>query len=61
MQISSRLRRLIMIFLGFLIMLFGKLVEEAGTFRSLSQASFRRKLATAGWTLKAANLNGASR
>jgi hypothetical protein len=37
MQISSRLRRLIMIFLGFLIMLFGKLVDEAGTFRSLSR------------------------
>ncbi len=36
MQISSRLRKLIMLFLGFLIMLFGKLVEEAGTFRSLS-------------------------
>jgi hypothetical protein len=27
MQISSRLRKLIMLFLGFLIMLFGKLVE----------------------------------
>ena len=27
MQISSRLRKLITIFLGFLIMLFGKLVE----------------------------------
>jgi len=30
MQISSRLRKLILVFLGFLIMLFGKLVEEAG-------------------------------
>ena len=39
MQISSRLRKLITIFLGFLIMLFGKLVEEAGTFRSLSRAN----------------------
>ncbi len=39
MQISSRLRKLIMLFLGFLIMLFGKLVEEAGTFRSLSGAN----------------------
>jgi len=28
MQISSRLRKLILVFLGFLIMLFGKLVEE---------------------------------
>ncbi len=28
MQISRRLRKLIMLFLGFLIMLFGKLVEE---------------------------------
>jgi hypothetical protein len=28
MQISSRLRKLIMLFLGFLIMLFGKLVES---------------------------------
>jgi len=27
MQISSRLRKLILVFLGFLIMLFGKLVE----------------------------------
>jgi len=27
MRISSRLRKLIMLFLGFLIMLFGKLVE----------------------------------
>ena len=27
MQISSRLRKLIMLFLGFLIMLFGKLVD----------------------------------
>ena len=30
MQISRRLRKLILVFLGFLIMLFGKLVEEAG-------------------------------
>ena len=30
MQISSRLRKLILVFLGFLIMLFGKLVDEAG-------------------------------
>ncbi len=30
-----------MIFLGFLIMLFGKLVDEAGTFRSLSRANLR--------------------
>ncbi len=36
MQISRRLRKLILVSLGFLIMLFGKLVEEAGTFRSLS-------------------------
>jgi len=28
MRISTNLRRLIMVFLGFLIMLFGKLVEE---------------------------------
>jgi len=28
MQISSRLRKLILVFLGFLIMLFGKLVEN---------------------------------
>ena len=28
MKISSRLRKLILVFLGFLIMLFGKLVEE---------------------------------
>jgi len=28
MQISSRLRKLILVFLGFLIMLFGKLVES---------------------------------
>jgi len=27
MRISSRLRKLILVFLGFLIMLFGKLVE----------------------------------
>jgi len=40
MQISSRLRKLILVFLGFLIMLFGKLVEEAGTFRSLSRAKW---------------------
>jgi len=39
MQISRRLRQLILVFLGFLIMLFGKLVEEAGTFRSLSRAN----------------------
>ncbi|RBQ25291.1 MAG: hypothetical protein ALMCE001_04800 [Methanocorpusculum sp. MCE] len=39
MQISRRLRKLILVFLGFLIMLFGKLVEEAGTFRSLSRAN----------------------
>ena len=30
MQISNKLRKFIMIFLGFLIMLFGKLVDEAG-------------------------------
>jgi len=28
MQISRRLRKLTLVFLGFLIMLFGKLVEE---------------------------------
>jgi hypothetical protein len=29
MQISRRLRKLILVFLGFLIMLFGKMVEGA--------------------------------
>jgi hypothetical protein len=33
MRISTNLRKLIMVFLGFLIMLFGKLVEEYVTKR----------------------------
>jgi hypothetical protein len=46
-----------MIFLGFLIMLFGKLVDEAGCPAGGGLSRANRRFVIAGWTLKADDLS----